>query len=130
MSKQLTDRERDLRATIRGYLLTATREELRKEMLLSRENGDTFRESVIAEIIAEEAEETSTGIIEYPIDLASGEVRATLRYRYVPGEEPEVIELTDWEADNDTIGELVEYYIRNEPGTCEDVLAAIRDNEQ
>lgn len=129
MTRPLTDHEKQLRAIIRGFLINASREELRREMLLSGEKGDKFRASVVEELLTEEAEESRIGTICYPIDLENGEINVTVRYRLVPGEEPEILELADFSASEGTFGELVEYYLRNEPTVCDDLLAAIQENE-
>ncbi len=51
--KNLTIRERQLRSTIRAFILTANRAEMEKEREISLERKDNFRAAVIAEAIAE-----------------------------------------------------------------------------
>ena len=45
--------EVQIRKMIRAFLLTATREELEKELAISREKGNKMREKVILEMIAD-----------------------------------------------------------------------------
>jgi hypothetical protein len=47
----LTPKQRDVRAMIRGFLIGATPEEMEQELEISRKRGDTFRARVIAEVI-------------------------------------------------------------------------------
>lgn len=49
--ENLTPKQRDVRATIRGFLIGATPEEMERELEISHERGDTFRSRVIAEVI-------------------------------------------------------------------------------
>jgi hypothetical protein len=53
---KLTGQQRDIRSMIRGFLLTATIEEMEREKAISLERGDTFRAAVICELIAESTE--------------------------------------------------------------------------
>lgn len=51
---KLSHHERTLRSNIRGFLLTATLEELKKELTISKDRGDTFRAECVQELIDEE----------------------------------------------------------------------------
>ncbi len=50
----LTPEQRQLRSNIRGFLMVATIEQLEKELEISIERKDTFRATVIREMIEEE----------------------------------------------------------------------------
>jgi hypothetical protein len=47
----LTPKQRDVRAMIRGFLIGATPEEMQQELEIARKRGDKFRMRVIAEVI-------------------------------------------------------------------------------
>jgi hypothetical protein len=51
---ELTAREYTLRRNVRAFLLTATPAELRRELALSEERGDTIRARFVRELIEEE----------------------------------------------------------------------------
>lgn len=71
---------------------------------------------------------TKTGVIVYTIDLEHGSVEVSVEYRYdKETEEVELLGVTNWASDPDSIGELVEYYVRRE--CCDDIEASIRANE-
>ena len=48
---------RQLRQNVRNFLLTATLEEMRKELQISRESGDAIRARFVQEMIDEKIEE-------------------------------------------------------------------------
>jgi hypothetical protein len=50
----LTDRERQIRANIRNFLLVATPDELTEELCYSVKRNDTFRASCIQEMMTEQ----------------------------------------------------------------------------
>lgn len=50
----LTPFQRNLRMNIRNFLLVATPEQLKRELEISRESGDTFRAECIQELIDED----------------------------------------------------------------------------
>ncbi len=49
----LTPSQKNIRSAIRGFLLTATRAELEKELELSKERKDEFRAKCIQELLDE-----------------------------------------------------------------------------
>lgn len=49
----LTIQQRNLRSTIRAFILTASRDEMVKELEISQQRGDKFRADVIQEAIDE-----------------------------------------------------------------------------
>ena len=51
--KLTSNHQRQLRSSIRGFLLTATQEEMEKELELSIDREDKFREKVIRELLEE-----------------------------------------------------------------------------
>lgn len=53
---KLTRVQRDVRAMIRGAMLTASVAELRGELALSLSAGDVFRATCVRELLAEEGE--------------------------------------------------------------------------
>ena len=56
---QLTSQQRQIRSMIRGFLLTATVQEMEQEKVISIESGDRFRVDVIQELIDSEKVENA-----------------------------------------------------------------------
>lgn len=53
MRRELSQFERTLRSNVRGFLMTATREEMVKELKIDEERGDKLRAEFVREVIAE-----------------------------------------------------------------------------
>ena len=51
---RLTHAERQVRMSVRNFLLTANRAELEAELRLSEERGDTFRAACVRELMDDE----------------------------------------------------------------------------
>ncbi len=51
--QNLTDAQRQIRQVIRNFLLTATKQELERELAISRDRGDVFRAECVLELIRE-----------------------------------------------------------------------------
>jgi hypothetical protein len=51
---KLTSQQKQVRSMIRGFLLTATIEQMEQEKVISLERGDRFRADVIQELIDSE----------------------------------------------------------------------------
>jgi hypothetical protein len=133
--KNLTPKEKDQRMLIRGFLINATTEELRKEHCESQSAGNFFRADVIAELLAEEASESNTGRLDYPLDLRAGEATVEVEYKFHrdapdPVEFVEVSGYSSADLTPEIIAELLEFYIRNEPGTIDDIEVSIKANEE
>lgn len=56
-TSKLTSAQRQLRQNVRNFLLVATLEELRGELAISKERGDTFRAQCVEELIDERTAE-------------------------------------------------------------------------
>lgn len=59
MQRELTPTERNVRANVRNFLLTASLEELRRELALSFERNDSMRARFVQELITEETDATN-----------------------------------------------------------------------
>ncbi len=50
----MTDSQKRVRSAVRAFLMTATLEELKRELSISVERGDQFRADCVRELIREE----------------------------------------------------------------------------
>lgn len=57
MQHKLTPTERNVRANVRNFLLTASLEEMKRELALSFERNDSMRARFVQELITEETNE-------------------------------------------------------------------------
>ena len=51
----MTDAQRNIRDAVRAFLLCATLDQMKEELRISEEAGDTFRADCIRALIAEES---------------------------------------------------------------------------